>query len=101
MIWEIAQDHQSGQVDPLLLAIKQALASPGPITIQSTNQDITLTFNGIALGSYRVQWTDSLISNVWNTLAVTNVSGPGQPLQILDPNPFVWPQRFYRVQSPQ
>jgi hypothetical protein len=32
---------------------------------------------------------------------VTNLSGPGQLLQIVDPHPFNWPQRFYRVQSPQ
>ena len=100
MIWEIAQDHQSGQTDPLLSAVKQALDSPGPMTIQSTNQDIALSFNGIALGSYRIQWTDSLTDNLWNTLIVTNVSGPGQLLQIVDPQPFNLPQRFYRVQSP-
>jgi chitinase len=101
MIWELAQDHQSGQVDPLLQSVKGALESPGPITIQFTNQDIALTFTGIALGSYRLQWTDALTNNVWNTLAVTNVSGPGQLLQIIDSNPFGSPQRFYRVQSPQ
>ena len=101
MIWEIAQDHQSGQADPLLLAVKQALDSPGQIAIQSINPDIALSFNGVALGSYRVQWTDSLTNNLWNTLVVTNISGPGQLLQIVDPQPFNWPQRFYRVQSPQ
>jgi len=101
MIWEIAQDHQSGQADPLLSAVKQALDSPGPIIIQSLSQDIALSFNGMALGSYRVQWTDSLTNNLWNTLVVTNVSGPGQLLQIVDPHPLNSPQRFYRVQSPQ
>ena len=29
MIWELAQDHQNGQPDPLLQAVKQALATPG------------------------------------------------------------------------
>ncbi len=101
MIWELAQDHQSGQPDPLLQAVKQALVSPGPVAIQTTNQDITLTFTGVALGSYRIQWTDALTNNAWNTLAVTNISGAGQMLQIVDHNPFGQTQKFYRVQSPQ
>ncbi len=100
MIWELAQDHINGQPDPLLQAVKQSLASPGQITIQQTGQDVTLSFTGIALGSYRVQWTDNLAGGSWNTLAVTNVSGPGVLLQIVDPNPFSQPQRFYRVQTP-
>lgn len=100
MIWEIAQDHQGSQPGPLLQAVKQALASPGEIVIQRTNQDIKLSFSGVALGSYSLQWTSNLADNLWNTLAVTNVSGPGLPLQIIDPNPFSQPQRFYRVQSP-
>jgi chitinase len=101
MIWELAQDHQSGKPDPLLQAVKQALASPGAIAIQTANQDIRLTFTGVALGSYRIQWTDTLTNSVWNTVAVTNVPGTGQPLQIIDANPFGEPQKFYRVQSPQ
>lgn len=100
MIWELAQDHINGQPDPLLQAVKQSLASPGEITIQQTGQDVTLSFTGIALGAYRVQWTDNLAGGSWNTLAVTNISGPGTPVQIVDPNPFSQPQRFYRVQSP-
>lgn len=100
MIWEIAQDHQSGVTDPLLLAVKQAWDTPGAIAIQQTNQEIALSFNGVALGSYRVQWTESLTNNSWNTLIVTNLSGPGQLLQIVDPNAFNSPQRFYRVQTP-
>jgi len=100
MIWELAQDHINGQPDPLLQAVKQSLASPGQITIQQTGQDVTLSFTGIALGAYRVQWTDNLAGGSWNTLAVTNISGPGVLLQIVDPNPFNQPQRFYRVQTP-
>jgi chitinase len=101
MIWELAQDHQSGQPDPLLQAVKQALVSPGVVAIQVTNQNIMLSFTGVALGSYRIQWTDALTNKVWNTLAVTNVSGANQLLQIVDPNPLGQPHRFYRIQSPQ
>lgn len=100
MIWELAQDHQSGQADPLLEAIKQSLATPGLITIQFTNQSINLSFASLPLGSYRVQWTDNLTNGVWNTLIVTNVSGSGGPLQVTDTNLFSQPQRFYRVQTP-
>jgi hypothetical protein len=99
MIWELAQDFQGGQPDPLLQAVKQALVSPGVVAIQTTNQNVMLSFTGVALGSYRVQWTDALTNNVWNTLVVTNVSEASQLLQIVDP--LGQPQRFYRIQSPQ
>ena len=99
MIWSLGQDYQSGQPEPLLQALKQALATPGLITIQNTGQDIELNFSTLPLGSYRVEWTSDLNSNVWNTLAVTNVSGPGGVLQIVDPAASQ-PQRFYRVQTP-
>jgi chitinase len=100
MIWELAQDYQSGQPDPLLQALKQALATPGLTTIQFTNQSISLSFSSLPLGSYRVQWTGDLIASVWNTLIVTNVSGSGGPLEVTDTNSFSLPQRFYRVQTP-
>ncbi|MGA2685071.1 MAG: glycoside hydrolase family 18 protein [Verrucomicrobiota bacterium] len=100
MIWELAQDHQTGQPDPLLQAVKQALATPGPITIQDTGQNIELSFTGLPLGSYRMEWTGDLISNVWDTLVVTNVSGPGGVIQVVDPDADGQPQRFYRVQTP-
>ena len=100
MIWELAQDHQKGQPDPLLLALKQALATPGPITIQNVGQDIELSFISLPLGSYRVQWTGDLTSNVWNTLTITNVSGTGGSLQVVDPDAAGQPQRFYRAQTP-
>ena len=100
MIWELAQDHQKGQPDSLLLAVKQALAAPGQITIQNIGEDIELSFTGLSLGSYRVEWTGDLTSNVWNTLAVTNVTGPGGVLQLADPAAASQPQRFYRVQTP-
>jgi chitinase len=100
MIWELAQDHQGGQADPLLQAVKQALATPGLISIQSTGPDIELNFASIPLGSYCVEWNSNLAGNVWNTLAVTNVSGTGGILQIFDPDTASANQRFYRVQTP-
>lgn len=100
MIWELAQDHQSGQADPLLLALKQGLATPGPITIQNVSHNIQLNFASLPLGSYRVEWESNLTSSTWNTLAITNVIGSGGILQILDPGAVSQPQRFYRVQTP-
>jgi len=100
MIWELAQDHQAGQPDPLLQALKQALATPGLITIQNSSANIELSFTSLPLGSYLVEWTGDLTGNVWNTLAVTNVSGPGGSLQVVDPDAASQPQRFYRVQTP-
>ena len=100
MIWELAQDHLSGQPDVLLETVKQAFASPGELTIHRTNTNIALNFNAIALGSYRILWSGAL-GNPWNTLAITNLSGPGQVLQIVDTNPPTQSPKFYRVQSPQ
>jgi chitinase len=100
MIWELAQDHQTGQPDPLLLALKEALATPGLITIQNIGQEMELDFTGLPLGSYRVEWTGDLISHLWNTLVVTNVSGSGGVIQVVDPNAAGQPQRFYRLQTP-
>ena len=101
MIWALGQDYQSGQPEPLLQAIKQALATPGTLAIQRSNQAVKLDFTSMPLGSYRIQWTSDLAAvNGWNTLAVTNVSGSGGLLQITDPNSSGQPQRFYRVQTP-
>ena len=100
MIWELAQDHQNGQPDPLLQAVKQALATPGFITIQSLGPEIELNFASLPLGSYDVEWSSNLTGNFWNTLVVTNVTGSGGVLQIVDPNTGDQPQRFYRVQTP-
>ena len=100
MIWELAQDHQNGQPDALLQAVKQALATPGFMTIQSLGPDIALYFASLPLGSYDVEWSSNLTGNFWNTLVVTNVSGSGGVLQIVDPNAGSQPQRFYRVQTP-
>ena len=100
MIWELAQDHQNGQPDALLQAVKQALATPGLITIQSVGPEIALDFASLPLGSYDVEWSSNLTGNFWNTLVVTNVSGSGGVLQIVDPDAGSQPQRFYRVQTP-
>lgn len=100
MIWELAQDHQNGQPDPLFQAFKQALSTPGLITVTNVSQTIELSFTSLPLGSYRVEWTGDLISQLWNTLVVTNVSGPGGIIQVVDPDPASQPQRFYRLQTP-
>jgi chitinase len=101
MIWELAQDHQGGQTSPLVQALNQALATPGLTGIQSSNQSVTLTFNAIALGSYRVEWTSNLTAGVWNTLVLTNTPAAAAVLQVTDPGAMVNPQpRFYRIQTP-
>jgi chitinase len=101
MIWELAQDHQSGQPSPLMQALKQALATPGLTGIQNSNSDVNLFFNAIALGSYRVQWMSNLTAGGWNTLLITNVSNAGGVLQVTDTGVIAnQPQRFYRIQTP-
>ena len=101
IIWELAQDHTSNTPDPLLQALKQAVAAPGRTTLQTSGNDVNLTFTGIALGAYRVQWCSNLSGGDWNTLVITNVFGSGGPLQILDPGAVTNQlERFYRIQTP-
>ena len=103
IIWELAQDHQGGQPSPLVQAIKQALATPGLTNLQNSNNNINLTFNGIALGSYRVQWISNLTVGVWNTLLITNVpeADAGGILQVTDTGVMTNQlQRFYRIKTP-
>jgi chitinase len=99
MIWELAQDHNTGQPDPLLQSIKQALATPGPTAIQSNGQNVDLGFASIPLGSYRLQWSSNVTGGPWNTLAVTNISGTGG-IQHISDSVTGEAHRFYRVQTP-
>jgi chitinase len=99
MIWELAQDHTPNTPDPLLQAVKQSLATPGQINLQFSGNDVSLVFTGIALGSYRVQWSNDLM--VWNTLLTTNISGLGGTVQITDFGAATnQAGRFYRIQTP-
>ncbi|HXI69269.1 MAG TPA: glycoside hydrolase family 18 protein [Verrucomicrobiae bacterium] len=101
MIWELAQDYTPNTPAPLLQAVKQALATPGPVNLQKKGADLNVTFTSIALGSYRVQWSSDLALGIWNTLLTTNVSGAGGPLQITDSGGVTNQlQRFYRIQTP-
>jgi GH18 family chitinase len=43
MVWEIAQDHQGGQSDSLVPALKQALRTPGPSSLQRNSDKVNLT----------------------------------------------------------
>lgn len=98
IIWELTQDHQAGQPDPLLQAIKQALQTPGALSIQPAGQVISLNFTSAPLGSYQVQWSTNLTA--WVALLSTNMSlnFTGGIIQTTDIP--TQPQRFYRVKSP-
>jgi chitinase len=102
ILWEITQDHTPGQPDPLLQAVKQALATPGTLAIQPAGQNMNLSFTSAPLGSYRVQWNTNLAGNTWNSLLVTNLSltVTGGVIQVTDPGFADKPLRFYRVQTP-
>jgi chitinase len=105
MIWEIGQGYRStqptGQRDPLLQAVKQALvARPNLTGIRRLNQDIQLSFNSLPLALYRVLWTSNLNAGAWSTLT-NNLTGSGSTLQITDPGVAAnQPRRFYRIQTP-
>ena len=103
MIWELGQGYRSSQPvdqrDPLLQAVKQALATPGVTAIQRTNEDIQLSFATVPLAMYRVQWSSNLSTGTWSTLT-SNVPGTGALIQINDPGAAgVQPLRFYRVKT--
>jgi hypothetical protein len=101
MIWELAQDHTPNSPAPLMQAVKQAVATPGWTNLQINSNDVSLTFSSIALGSYRVQWSSNLTGGIWNTLLVTNISGLGGPLQIIDSGAATNKLGcFYRIQTP-
>ena len=100
MIWELAQDHKANQPDPLLQAVKQALAAPGITTIRLDGQDVNLSFMTMPLASYRVQWNLNLDGGSWNTLTVTNVTGTGGVIQVNDSGAVGQSCRFYRVKTP-
>ena len=99
IIWELTQDHQPNQPDPLLQAIKQALQTPGKLALQRSGPNISVNFTGAPLGSYQVQWTTNF--SAWNSLLATNVSltWTGGVIQATDPSS-IQPRRFYRVKTP-
>ena len=99
MIWELAQDHYGGQVDPLLQSVKQALCTPGLANLQIPDSNVDLSFNTIPLGTYRVQWTSNLPTTAWNTLLITNVESGGL-LHVTDPGGLSPSNRYYRIQTP-
>jgi chitinase len=100
MIWELSQDFQGGQPQQLLSAVKQALATPGPMTISNSGSQIELNFLSIPLGAYSVEWESNLTGGGWNTLTVTNVLGTGGVIQVFDSRPLSAGRRFYRVLTP-
>jgi len=103
MIWELGSGYRAGQPvgqrDPLLQAVKQALATPQMTAIGLSGQDVRLEFTSLPLASYRIQWTSNVTSAAWSTLT-NNVSGTGGLLQVNDPDPASQSQRFYRVRTP-
>jgi len=101
MIWELAQDHIANQADPLLNAIKQALATPGVLSIRpGSGQNLDLTFTSAPLGSYRIEWTTSLGNPIWNSLLVTNLplTSTGEVIHVQDTLAAF--SRYYRVKTP-
>ena len=98
MIWELGQDHTANVPDPLLQAVKLALATPGLVSGRAVGQDILINFNTAPLGSYAVQWSGNLAAGLWNSLLTTNVTGVGGVLQVRDAGAMTnQAVRFYRI----
>jgi hypothetical protein len=76
------------------------LSTPVFTGIQLGGQQVNLGFEGIPLGSYRVQWTSNLPAGTWNTLFITNSPASGGVLPVTDQITSNETQRFYRIQTP-
>jgi len=98
ILFELADDHTGNGPDPLLEAVKAAVATPGAVTIQRDGQSNVLSFTSAPLGSYNIQYTTNLVSSVWNSLLITNETGAGGVRQVIDTTN--QPRRFYRVKTP-
>ncbi len=101
MIWELGTGYRStqpeGRRDPLLQAVKQALTPPQLNPITFTNDQVSLSFTGMPLAQYRVQWTSNALTTSWTALP-DNISSTGGIIRLNDrisPLP-----RFYRVKTP-
>jgi chitinase len=85
MIWELAEGYRPslpvGQREPLLQSIKQALATPGVVSVSRSNQNLRLAFASSPLALYRVQWTSNLLSTNWSTLT-NNLMAVGSSLSV-------------------
>ncbi|EEF58525.1 Chitinase-like protein [Pedosphaera parvula Ellin514] len=103
MIFDLGNGYRPtqpvGKRDPLLQAIKQALATPLFTGLTRTNQLTQLNFNTSPLGLYRVLWTSNLMGGPWNTLT-NSLSASGTNLQVIDSATPASDQRFYRIQTP-
>ena len=85
---------------PFYQAVRQALATPGPLTIQFAYPAIQLSFMSAPLGLYRILWSNNLTANAWNTLT-NNVPGTNGMVVLTDPmETRANASRFYRVQTP-
>lgn len=99
-IWELAQDHKAGQSDPLLLAIRQALATPRFSSALRSNQDFQFSFTTSPLAFYRILATTNPVTGGWNTVT-SGIPGSGDVYQFTDSGVFpIYSQLFYRIQTP-
>jgi chitinase len=103
MMWELSQGYQAanpgGRRHPLLQAIRDALATPGPLVIARTNQTLRLSFPSAPLGWYRILWSDDLAGDTWRTLT-NDVPGVMGDITVIDSVAATESRRFYRVQTP-
>lgn len=104
MIWELGEGYRAtlpaGQRDPLLQAVKSAMATPQFNSVQRSNSDLILNFTTAWLASYRLLCTSNVDGGPWNTLT-TNLNGNSGVLQFTDPGALTnSSKRFYRLQTP-
>ena len=73
--------------------------APPPITpsIKKVDDSIHIEFQSIADRSYRIEWTDDLVSGHWTALTDEAIAGTGAIIKVIDAGAGTQKQCFYRV----
>ena len=74
----------------------QAAARPVMVGVALVGSDVRVSFTTVAGRSYRVEWSDNLVSGVWSTVTA-NVAGSGGVVQVTHGNGAGARSRFYRA----
>jgi len=80
----------------LSLTMQFSFASVPAVTTARSGSGFVVGLATVLGQHYRVEWTDSLVSQQWNTL-LDNIAGNGGTIPVTDFNVGNAAQRYYRV----
>ena len=72
-------------------------APPIATSIKKVDDNFHIEFQSIAGRSYRVEWTDDLVSGHWTVLTGEAIAGTGAIIKVIDAGAGTQKQCFYRV----